>query len=283
MKKSLYILSFVAITLAAAGCKGDKAAVIPSSISNAGYEDRPGGILLKWDLPSDNSVLYVKAMYHDPLLDIDAVRLSSCDTILVPDTRAKYGDYNFTLQPFSNTDTGGATLSVTGRSGPAPAAFGQAEKMDLQVGDLSTNAQEPSEGPIGNLLDGDTGTFFHTAWSVDVPAPHWLQIHLPKAVDNTGFFRFRYSPRNNTNNKPTKFDLKGSTDGNTWTLIKTFTKDADGLPVSQTDAYTSPNIRPTFEVNHIRIEVTETNNGTVFFTMSEFGVWSGPMVDPEAD
>lgn len=280
---SYYILALAAIALGASACKGNKQEIIPSAISNAGYEERPGGILLKWTLPSDESVLYVKAMYHDPLLDIDEVRLSSCDSILIPDTRAKFGDYHFTLQPFSSTDTGGPALTVTGRSGIAPAAFGQAYPMELTAEDLSTNAQEPSEGPIANLLDGNTGTFFHTAWSVDKPAPHWLQVHLPEAVDYSGFFRFSYAPRNNANNKPTDFDLMGSTDGENWTLIRNFTRDGDALPVNSTDAYTSPNLRPDFTVNHIRIVVNETNNGSVFFTMSEFRVWSGLMIDPEAD
>lgn len=283
MKKPLYVLSFVAIVLAVTGCKDDKVAITPSAISNASYEERPGGIVLKWDLPSDNSVLYVKAMYHDPLLDIDVVRLSSCDSILIPDTRAKFGDYKFTLQPFSNTDTGGETLSITARSGPATASFGQAYPMELTADNLSSNAQEPSEGPIANLLDGNTGTFFHTAWSVAIPAPHWLQIHFPKPVDNTGFFRFYYAPRNNARQKPTDFDLMGSTDGENWTLIKNFTKEGDGLPVTATDTYTSPNLRPDFTVNYIRIKMNKVNSGEVFFTMSEFRAWSGLMIDPEAN
>lgn len=282
MKNPLYIFSFAVVVLAA-GCKDNEVAVTPSAISNARYEERPGGIFLKWDLPSDNSVLYVKAMYHDPLLDIDAVRLSSCDSILIPDTRAKYGDYFFTLQPFSSTDTGGAPLSITARSGPATAGFGQANQMELTLEDLSTNAQEPTEGPIANLLDGDTATFFHSAWSEDIPAPHWLQVRLPDPVDNTGFFRFYYAPRNNDRQKPTDFDLMGSTDGEDWTLIRNFTQSGDGLPVTASDTYTSPNLRPEFTVNYIRIVVNKVNTGENFFTMSEFRVWSGPMIDPEAE
>lgn len=282
MKRLIILLSLTTLFLAG-GCTKVEKAIVPSPISNARYEERAGAILLKWDLPSDNSVLYVKAMYHDPLLDIDEVRLSSCDSILIPDTRAKFGDYHFTLQPFSNTDTGGETLSITARSGAATASFGQAYPMELTVDDLSTNAQEPSEGHISNLLDGNTGTFFHTAWSVSIPGPHWLQVHFPVMVDNSGFFRFYYAPRNNARQKPTDFDLMGSTDGENWTLIKNFTKDGDNLPVTATDSYTSPNLRPDFAVNHIRIVVNQVNTNEVFFTMSEFRVWNGPMIDPEAD
>ena len=37
--------------------------------------------------------------------------------------------------------------------------------LELTADMLGTNAQEPSEGAIANLLDGNTGTFFHTRWS----------------------------------------------------------------------------------------------------------------------
>ena len=42
---------------------------------------------------------------------------------------------------------------------------------------LSTNAQEPTEGPIANLVDGNSGSFFHTRWSSPLIAlPHYIQI-----------------------------------------------------------------------------------------------------------
>lgn len=43
---------------------------------------------------------------------------------------------------------------------------------------LSTNAQEPSEGSLANLLDGNISTYFHSAWSVEVPDEHYVQVTL---------------------------------------------------------------------------------------------------------
>lgn len=46
---------------------------------------------------------------------------------------------------------------------------------------LSTNAQEASEGPIANAIDGNFGTFFHSDWHGNVSDPHYFQVTLPKA------------------------------------------------------------------------------------------------------
>ena len=47
------------------------------------------------------------------------------------------------------------------------------------AGYLWANYPEPNEGPIAALIDGDTGSFFHTQWSNPVPQDtHWIQIDL---------------------------------------------------------------------------------------------------------
>lgn len=269
------------LPLLAVGCKDDDKGTVPSPIKDVRSEERPGGIALFWTLPADKSVHYVKVSYHDHLLGIDEVRLSSCDSILIPDTRARFGDYRFTIQPFSRTDNGGKTQTVTARSGRAPVTE-QATRIILKAEHLGTNAQEPSEGPIANLIDGNIATFFHTAWSVAIPGPHWLQIRLPEALTE-GHWKFWYAPRNNGRQKPTDFDILVSAGGSDWTLVKKFTKDEDGLPVTATDAYTSPNLPVTQPFDHIRMVVNAVNSGEVFFTMSEFRLWQVKVVDPEAE
>ncbi len=269
------------LQLLAAGCNDNDTGTIPSPLKNVHSEERPGGIALFWTLPTDKSVYYVKVSYHDHLLGMDEIRLSSCDSILIPDTRAKFGDYRFTIQPFSRTDTGGESQTVTARSGRAPVTE-QATRIILKAEHLSTNAQEPTEGAIANLIDGSTATFFHTAWSQYIPAPHWLQIRLPETLTE-GYWRFWYAPRNNARQKPTDFDILVSEGGSDWTLVKKFTQEADGLPVTASDAYTSPNLLVTQPFDHIRMVVNAVNTGEVFFTMSEFQLWQVMVVDPEAE
>lgn len=73
---------------------------------------------------------------------------------------------------------------------------GIADGLVYDVAQLYTNAQEQSEGPIENLIDGNLDTFFHTAWQsggapntvivvdpetdeeVEVYPPHYLSFDL---------------------------------------------------------------------------------------------------------
>lgn len=262
-----------------------KEEVIPSDIVNLNAETGPGKITLRWGFPDNATVRYTKVSYYDKLLEKEVTRLASVysDSILIPNTRKKYGPYVFTVQPFSNTDTGGKIQTIEATSEAAPITVEEkSEQIKLSTEDLSTNAQEPSEGNIANLLDNNTDTYFHTAWSVSVEAPHWMQINLRQLL--TDHFKLYYAPRNNTANKPTNFDLMGSEDGTNWFLIKNFTKEEDGLPVTASEDYTSSIIKIPQPFSYIRIIVNETNSNTVYWTMSEFKCYNvtRTVVDPEA-
>lgn len=59
---------------------------------------------------------------------------------------------------------------------------------------LSTDNQEPSEGPIKNLVDGNYNSFFHTRWSSpQKPLPQYIQIDFKEAHQ---VFMFWYRNRN---------------------------------------------------------------------------------------
>lgn len=71
---------------------------------------------------------------------------------------------------------------------------GNGEKVDLAATDFSTNAQEPSEGPMEGICDGDLTTFFHTRWSEkDLSTnEHWICVELPQTLS---CFSFKYITR----------------------------------------------------------------------------------------
>lgn len=71
---------------------------------------------------------------------------------------------------------------------------GNGEKVDLAATDFSTNAQEPSEGPMEGICDGDLTTFFHTLWSSkDLSTnEHWICVELPQTLS---CFSFKYITR----------------------------------------------------------------------------------------
>lgn len=262
------------------GCN-DENGIVPDEITGLTAESTPGCIILHWNTPEGANFHHIEVNYYDPLLKKDVMRAASAYTnsIEIPNTRRKYGEYNFTVQTISSTGDRSAVQTISMISEPAEPTYVNTQ-IALTAADLSTNAQEPSEGPIANLLDGNKSTFFHTAWSVGIPGPHWLQANLKREI--TDSYKFYYAPRNNANNKPTDFDLMGSTDGNEWFLIKNFTKEADGLPTTSTGEYTSEVYRVERPFSQIRIMVNETNNGSVFWTMSEFKFYSVTIEDPEA-
>lgn len=268
-----------------AGCNDDEV-INPSEVENLTSETRAGEIILRWDTPKDGSIDYIKVSYQDPRLKKEVTRLASmyADSILIPDTRARYPEYIFNVRSVSETETEGPIRTISQKSAPAALTTTQSQtEIVLTVDDLSTNAQESGEGPIKNLLDGDKTTFFHTSWSTSIPSPHWLQVNLKKTLSD--HYKFYYAPRNNDNNKPIDFDLLGTTNGTDWVLIKNFTKEEDGLPTSKSEDYTSEVLPCTVPFSQIRISVNKTNNNTVYWTMSEFKFWEVKVntYDPEKD
>ena len=74
----------------------------------------------------------------------------------------KYGDYTFTFQAFNDKNEAGAPMQVKAQSGllPATVTYSKGDKINVTADMLSTDDQEPSEGPIKNLVDGNYNSFF---------------------------------------------------------------------------------------------------------------------------
>lgn len=290
MKKTIYFFAIALTILMVACSKDDVTSINPSDISNITTEALPGEIKIMWDLPADENLEYVKVTYFDHLTQKDAMRLASVysDSIVIPNTRKKFGEYNFTLQPFSTTVTPGKVHTVTAVSGAAPASYilgdGERTKIDLTVDMLYTNAQEPSEGPIKNLIDGDINTFFHTAWSISIGAPHFFQINLNEPVRAISY---NFSTRVGNNGGDVKrMKIEGSNDGEEWTEVAVHEYalpsgngfKIDGEAVLMSDEYKHIRFTPL-----ARRSADPINNG--YFNMSEFNLFEVPVIidDPEAE
>lgn len=152
--------------------------------------------------------------------------------------------------------------------------------VPLTVSMLSTNAQEPTEGPISNLLDDDVNTFFHSAWSISVSGYHYLQITLPNACSRVAI---EYTNRNSsTPNTPATFNFYVGTSEANLTLYKHFERN-DGDPeknfgadirggAAETNiiapaAFASPK-------SVFRIENELSGNNTAYFCMSTLSVYA---------
>ncbi len=138
---------------------------------------------------------------------------------------------------------------------------------------LWTNAQEPSEGPIKNLIDNNVNTFFHTQWSEPVPAgPHYIEIDLGTG-NALSEFLFGYNTRiyDGGADYPSAMNILGSNDKVNYDVITTLT----GLPTSPGKRYDSNSIKSETAYRYIRFSVTETyQKNRTYWHMSEFEMFT---------
>jgi hypothetical protein len=130
---------------------------------------------------------------------------------------------------------------------------------------LSTNAQEPREGPIRNLLDGDPGSFFHTAWSVSVNEPHFFQVTLN---DPIGGCIFWFQNRNAAGGEPTDVLIQVSADGVQWSDLAHITS---GLPTGSSSQYESAYLAADSPFTCFRFTV---NKNPRHFSIAEFKMYA---------
>ncbi len=150
-------------------------------------------------------------------------------------------------------------------------AIGTVPPLNLTVDMLSTNALEPTEGSLANLLDGDPGTFFHSAWSVGISGKHWLQISLPQAYSK---IQIEYGNRiSATTNTPAWFNFYTGTSESDLTLFKAYVWDEDGLKGGSGETNTLAPVEFQTPQKVFRIENSQSWNGNPFFVMTELRIW----------
>ena len=94
------------------------------------------------------------------------------------------------------------TESNTGDKGSGYVCFAIAEfylydangnSITLTADNFTTNAQEPKEGPLSDIVDGDMFTYFHSTWSEDADGEHYIEVALPEPMSE---FTISYLSRN---------------------------------------------------------------------------------------
>lgn len=255
----------------------------PSNISNIRSEALPGQIQLNWDVPADKNFYFLRVSYYDPMSKSDKSYLASSgsNSLLIDNTRARYGDYEFKFQTFNRKNEGGQAQTILAKSGSAPSVETISKKeIVLTAGQLSTNNQEPSEGPIANLIDGNNNTFFHTRWSAPtIPMPQYIQIALANPIQA---FQFWTRNRNGSQQAPVEVEVQISNNGIDWTTLSTITS---GIPSGSQGEYTSEIFRPAAQFNFFRYNVLRTAGNANYFNMAEFKIYDVQIsvFDPETD
>ncbi len=134
----------------------------------------------------------------------------------------------------------------------------------------SVSTQEGENGPTALLIDGNTDTYYHGGYGSQlVNETNYLQVALDAPAGDFWFYMNKRA--GNNNNRPSKITVSGSTDGETFTEIRTFNWEfgfnapSSAWGVVNGGDYTT-----------LRFYVDETNSGTKFFTASEFQLHAVP-------
>lgn len=247
-------------------------------------EALPGSIKLKWTVPADSSYSYMKVSYVNPANNEKVTQLVSIytDSLVIDNTKKKYGDYTFTFQAFNDRNEAGAVTTVTAQSGAMPiiVSYEKGDKINVTADMLSTDNQEPSEGAIKNLVDGNYNTFFHTRWSSPQnDHPGDIKIHFNEPHE---MIMFWCRNRNGSQEAPAFIDVQISNDGENWETIKQI---LSGFPTGSGAEYTSDGIDAGKKFTYLRLNVTKTASNRKYFNLAELAVYDAikNVYDPEAE
>lgn len=284
----LILLSIAA--LFAVGCDDDGGSVAPATISNLQAEPQEGAILLTWDNPAEGDFLYAQVQYVDPLTsELRKVNVSHfTDEFLLSGLFQKNGAYSFKVYSVSSTGTFSTTweeASATALRVPATVTPTTPVPVALTVGMLSSNASDPDEGILSNLLDGNTGTHWGNNWHLPQPYPQWIQIDLPEAVQGV---RIKTTNRGDTYGyTPSEVDIQGSNDGVEWTTLGSIA--AGSIPDVAAAVYETPVMSVYPETGATFTKIRYTVNSVVqqetwpYWCLAEFELSkvSYEIIDPE--
>ena len=123
---------------------------------------------------------------------------------------ADASDYTALFQDVKNNMVMALDMSVT---------YTKGEPLITKASQLSSNASDRSEGTnLGNLIDGNPATFWHSDWHKDVMAPPYLQVALNEPV--SGLIEVAVTRRQGSDFGSTvRMFVQGSTDGEAWTNV----------------------------------------------------------------
>lgn len=134
-----------------------------------------------------------------------------------------------------------------------------ADYMDLDRGSwtVTANTEELKgeaypNGPVGNILDGDFGTHWHSQWQGDTPTlPHQIDIDMQEEQTITTI----ELARRNGNRDTKKVVFYISSNGTDWTKISELEYPNDSAVNSKVLMYQSP-----VKGRYLRLMVTESHN-----------------------
>jgi len=141
-------------------------------------------------------------------------------------------------------------------------------QSQLSVRYVDSQETTGENGAAANVLDGDSGTIWHTKWSGgDDPLPHEIQLDLGASYNVTCLY---YLPRQTqTNGRIGNYEVYTSTDGTTWgTAAKTGT--FANSTVEQSACFSGRTAR------YVRLRALSEVNGNPWSSAAELNVGYQP-------
>lgn len=232
----------------------------PSLVSDVTSEALPGEIKLRWNMPQDKHYYFLRVSYYDPLMKKEICRLASAsvDTMMITNTRARFGEYEFKLQTFNSKNEGSELQITKAFSGKAPSleTIASETKVPLVAEQLSLNVT-PTEGVVADLVDDNPATYINTPYQgVDMEkAPFWLQVNLKAPLLN---FRVAYAMPSSKGTGPKRVTIKISQNGNDWSDLTSITS---GLVNAKGTSWRSDVFRAEKPFSYLRWVVEESTSG----------------------
>lgn len=292
--KLKYMIAAFALACFGTGCddkletfevQGYTGAPAPIETSAITSEALPGQIKLKWTKPSEDAYAYLKIWYTDPLLKETVYKIASLETdsMLIDDTRARFGEYEFFFQTFNANNEGSEVTSFKAVSGKAPIVITEKARTEvkLDASQLSTDAQEPTEGPISNLVNGNTNDYFHGRWSNPTTSlPHYIQVDFNEEHQVFAIEWWNRASGGSGDGFPTVVELQISNDGNEWETVETLT----GFASTWGSHIVSDYVDAGKTFTHFRYNVTAVTQNKDFFHMAELKFYDVELevYDPES-
>lgn len=155
---------------------------------------------------------------------------------------------------------------------------------------LSTNSQDPQEGPIAGLIDNNEDTYFHSSYRAGRPNNPYIAVTFDNASGHKTFQVDYKKRKQNNNNIPTRIAIYGGkkqADGTITWEAQPFTTVANDMPSTETNfegvgAYGGYfQFAADKEYDAFRFNVLSTNSGTDFFTYSEFQLFQTQVNGPK--
>lgn len=147
--------------------------------------------------------------------------------------------------------------------------------VELTADMLKTNKPSSSTNEsLGNLLDNDPNTFFHSTWgsanNATVNVNTYITIDLPEALDKMQIY---YKCRPSTGYNPLIWEIYASNNGNTWELVRTLDYNKDNMPRGGAgQEYTSPTIDLGGKYSKIKILQTQGEYSKNHLVLSELRI-----------